>query len=152
MDVARSALLDYPAGVMFDLVEQAEHYPEFLPWCAGASILERTDDFVAAEIQVDYHGVRFSFVTRNPKRRPDWLAVRMERGPFRKLEGDWHITALAPDACKIAFAMQYEMAGPLARIATPVFDRIANTFVDAFVARASRQAPTSLAGAHRSDT
>jgi hypothetical protein len=25
---------------------------------------------VAAEIVVDYHGARFSFVTRNPKRRP----------------------------------------------------------------------------------
>ena len=138
MEVARSALVEYPAEGMFDLIEQAEHYPEFLPWCARATILERTEDLVVAELDVDYHGVRFSFVTRNPKRRPEWLAVRMERGPFRKFEGDWHITALAPGACKIAFAMQYEMAGPLARIAAPVFDRIANTFVDAFVARASR--------------
>ena len=91
---------------------------------------------VAAEIDVDYHGVRFSLVTRNPKRRPDWLAVRLEKGPFRRFEGDWRLTALAPGACKIAFQMHYEMAGPLARVATPVFDRIANTFVDAFVARA----------------
>jgi ribosome-associated toxin RatA of RatAB toxin-antitoxin module len=136
MEVSRSALLERPAGVMFDLVEQAEHYPEFLPWCARATILERTDDFVSAELEVDYHGVRFSLVTRNPKRRPEWLAVRLLRGPFRRFEGDWHITPLAADACKIAFAMHYEMAGPLARIATPVFDRIANTFVDAFVARA----------------
>ncbi len=121
---------------MFDIVERAEHYPEFLPWCAGARILERSEDVVSAEIDVDYHGVRFSFVTRNPKRRPEWLAVRMERGPFRKFEGDWHLTVLAPDACKIAFTMNWEMAGPLARVASPVFDHIANTFVDAFVARA----------------
>ena len=138
MEVAKSALLELPAEAMFDLVEQAEHYPEFLPWCAGTTILERTEHVVTAEIQVDYHGVRFSLVTRNPKRRPEWLAVRMERGPFRRFEGDWNITALAPDACKIAFAMHYEMAGPLARVASPVFDRIANTFVDAFVARAQR--------------
>ena len=138
MEVAKSALLEFPAEAMFDLVEQAEHYPEFLPWCAAATILERTEHVVAAEIQVDYHGVRFTLVTRNPKRRPEWMAVRMERGPFRRFEGDWNITALAPDACKIAFTMHYEMAGPLARVATPVFDRIANTLVDAFVARASR--------------
>jgi ribosome-associated toxin RatA of RatAB toxin-antitoxin module len=151
MEVARSALLEYPAGAMFDLVEQAEHYPDFLPWCARTTILERTADVVAAEIDVDYHGVRFSLVTRNPKRRPEWLSVRLVRGPFRRFEGDWRITALAPDACKIEFAMQYEMAGPLARVATPVFDRIANTFVDAFVARAGRDAAaTSPAAAHRS--
>ena len=137
MEVSKSALLEYPAGAMFDLVEQAEHYPEFLPWCARATVLARTDDFVSAEIEVDYHGVRFTLVTRNPKRRPDWLAVRLERGPFRRFEGDWHVISLAPDACKIAFTMSYEMAGPLARIATPVFDHIANTFVDAFVARAT---------------
>jgi ribosome-associated toxin RatA of RatAB toxin-antitoxin module len=139
MEVNKSALLEYPAGMMFDLVEQAEHYPKFLPWCSRATILERTEDMVSAEIEVDYHGVRFSLVTRNPKRRPEWLAVRLVRGPFRRFEGDWNITALAPDACKIAFAMQYEMAGPLARVATPVFDRIANTLMDAFVARASGQ-------------
>ena len=137
--------MEFPAGTVFDIVEQAEHYPAFLPWCASARILERTDEIVAAEIAVDYHGVGFSFVTRSPKRRPEWLAVRMERGPFRRFEGEWRLTALAPDACRIAFAMQYEMAGPLARIASPVFDRIANTFVDAFVARAR-----TLAG--RTDT
>ena len=136
MDVARSALLEYPVETMFDIVERAEHYPDFLPWCAASRILQRSDDVVSAEIEVDYHGVRFSFVTRNPKRRPDWLAVRLEKGPFRRFEGDWRLTALAPGACKIAFQMHYEMAGPLARVATPVFDRIANTFVDAFVARA----------------
>ena len=93
---------------------------------------------VSAEIEIDYHGVRFSLVTRSPKRRPDWLAVRLEKGPFRRFEGDWRLTALAPGACKIAFQMHYEMAGPLARVAAPVFDRIANTFVDAFVVRAAR--------------
>jgi ribosome-associated toxin RatA of RatAB toxin-antitoxin module len=137
MEVARSALLGHPAGEVFDIIEQAERYPEFLPWCARATVLARTDDFVSAEIEVDYHGVRFTLVTRNPKRRPDWLAVRLERGPFRRFEGAWHVISLAPDACKIAFTMSYEMAGPLARIATPVFDHIANTFVDAFVARAT---------------
>jgi ribosome-associated toxin RatA of RatAB toxin-antitoxin module len=152
MEVARSALLEYPAEAMFDLVEQAEHYPEFLPWCAGTTILERTQEIVAAEIEVDYHGVRFALVTRNPKRRPEWLSVRLERGPFRRFEGDWRITALAPGACKIAVTRQCEMAGPLARVATPVFDRIANTFVDAFVARARRDAATSQAAARRTGT
>jgi ribosome-associated toxin RatA of RatAB toxin-antitoxin module len=137
MEVARSALLEHSAGTMFDIIEQAEHYPEFLPWCSRTTILARSEDFVAARIDVDYHGVRFGLVTRNPKRRPEWLSVRLEQGPFRRFEGEWRLTPLAPDACKIEFAMTYEMAGPLARIATPVFDRIANTFVDAFVARAA---------------
>ncbi|MFO1304658.1 MAG: type II toxin-antitoxin system RatA family toxin [Burkholderiales bacterium] len=141
MEVRRSALVEFSADRMFDIIERAEHYPEFLPWCAGATILERTDSLVTAEITVDYHGVRFTFITRNPKRRPDWLAVRLERGPFRRFEGEWHLTPLTPDACKIAFTLQYEMGGGLGRVAASVFDHVANTFVDAFIARALATLP-----------
>jgi ribosome-associated toxin RatA of RatAB toxin-antitoxin module len=137
MQLRRSALVGFPAAAMFDLIEAAEHYPAFLPWCAGTTILARDDSVVAAEIRVDYRGVRFSFTTRNPKRRPEWLGVRLERGPFRRFEGDWHITSLAPAACKIEFVFQYELGGALtSRLARSVFDHVATTLVDAFVARA----------------
>lgn len=122
---------------MFDLVEAAEHYPAFLPWCAGATILARDESVVVADIAVDYHGVRFHFTTRNPKRRPEWMAVTLERGPFRRFEGEWCLTPLGSSGCKIGFTFRYEFDAAVVRtLAGPVFDRIANTFVDAFVARA----------------
>ena len=146
MEIHKSALVAYSAERMFDLIEAAEHYPTFLPWCAGATILARDDSVVIADIAVDYHGVRFSFTTRNPKRRPEWLAVTLERGPFRRFEGEWRLTPLAASACKIAFTFRYESGVALARtLAGPVFGRIANTFVDAFVARADQVFGTDLA-------
>jgi len=142
MELRRSALVAHPAEDMFDLIEGAERYPEFLPWCAGATILARDESVVAAEIAVAYLGARFSFTTRNPKRRPEWMAVTLERGPFRRFEGEWHLRALSPAACKIEFALRYEFGGTLVgTIAAPVFDRIANTLVDAFVERADRTLP-----------
>lgn len=139
MEAHRSALVGFPAEAMFDLVEAAEHYPEFLPWCAGATILARDDTVVVAEIVVAYRGARFSFVTRNPKRRPEWMAVTLERGPFRRFEGEWNLRALAPSACKIEFALRYEFGGTLVgTLAATVFDRIANTLVDSFVQRAEQ--------------
>ena len=137
MIVRKSALVDHSAEQMFDLIEAAEDYPAFLPWCAGASILYRDETNVAAEIKVDFHGLRFALTTRNPKRRPDYMAIVLERGPFRKFEGEWRLTPLAPSACKIEFGLQYEFDSPLmGRMAGTVFDRITNTLVDAFVARA----------------
>ena len=122
---------------MFDLIEAAEDYSAFLPWCASANILSRDDAIVAAEITVDFHGVRFQLTTRNPKRRPEFMAIVLERGPFRKFEGEWRLTPLAPSACKIEFGLQYEFDSALmSRIAGTVFDRITNTLVDAYVARA----------------
>jgi ribosome-associated toxin RatA of RatAB toxin-antitoxin module len=122
---------------MFDLIEGAEHYPKFLPWCTNATILARDESQVAAEITVAYRGASFRFTTRNPKRRPEWLAVRMETGPFRQFEGEWHLRALAQAACKIEFRLRYEIGGALiGSLAAPAFDRVADRLVDAFVTRA----------------
>jgi ribosome-associated toxin RatA of RatAB toxin-antitoxin module len=137
MNVRKSALVEHSAEHMFDLIEAAEDYPAFLPWCAGASILSRDENTVAAEITVDFHGVRFQLTTRNPKRKPEYMAILLERGPFRRFEGEWRLTPLSPSACKIEFGLQYEFDSPLmGRLAGSVFDRITNTLVDAFVVRA----------------
>ena len=137
VEVVRTALIGYPAQGTFDLIEQAEHYPEFLPWCAGAIILARDESMVAARLTVDYHGLRFDLTTRNPKRRPHWLAVRMEKGPFRRFEGEWHVRELGPEACKIEFELRYQFDSTLAgKLADTVFGRIADTMVDAFARRA----------------
>jgi len=139
MEVRRSALVGFSAETMFDLIEAAERYPDFLPWCAGARVLERDDEVVVADIHVNYRNLRLRFTTRNPKRRPDFMAITLQRGPFRRFDGDWRLTPLTPDACKIEFALRYDFESPaLGRLAGPVFDRIANTLVDAFVARAEQ--------------
>ena len=104
-------------------------------------IVERDDSVVVADIHVNYRNVRFNFTTRNPKRRPEFMAITLERGPFRRFDGDWHLVELAPDACKIEFALRYDFESSLlGRLASPVFERIANTLVDAFVSRAEQVA------------
>jgi ribosome-associated toxin RatA of RatAB toxin-antitoxin module len=139
MEVHKSALVAHTAEHMFDLIEAAEHYPQFLPWCSAATILERTDDVVVARIVISYRGVKFDFVTRNPKRRPEWMAVDLEQGPFRRFAGDWQLRPLQDRGCKIEFRLRYEFANAvMARVAGPVFERIADTLVDAFVERAAQ--------------
>ena len=139
IEVRKTLLVPYTAERMFDLIERAEDYPQFLPWCAAATILERSDDVVAAAITVDYRGVKFHFATRNPKRRPGWLAIRLERGPFRRFEGEWHLSPLGDEGCRIQFDLHYEFASTVMRtLAGAVFARIADTLVDAFVSRAEQ--------------
>jgi ribosome-associated toxin RatA of RatAB toxin-antitoxin module len=150
MELRKSVLVAHPAELMFDLIEAAEHYPEFLPWCAAATIVERDDAVVVADIAVDVHGVRFGIRTRNPKRRPAWMAIELERGPFHRFRGEWHLTPLSADGCRIEFELRYDFDhSVVGRLASPVFDRIANTLVDAYVARADRlyAAPASAAAA-----
>jgi len=124
---------------MFDVIEAAEHYPAFLPWCAGTTILERDASVVRAIIAIDWRGVRFSLTTRNPKRRPEWMAIHLEDGPFRRFEGEWRLRPLSTAGCRIDFRLGYDFdSAVMRRIARPVLDRIADALVDAFVARADR--------------
>jgi len=157
VEVRRTALIGFPAASTFDLIEQAERYPEFLPWCAGATVLARDENVVAARLTVDYRGLRFDLTTRNPKRRPHWLAVRMEKGPFRRFEGEWHVRELGSEACRIDFELRYEFDSALVgKLADRVFAHIADTIVDAFAQRAEDRlgggagsAPTGAKGNFR---
>lgn len=144
MQVRRTALVAHPAERIFALIEAAEDYPAFLPWCASARILQRDDTVVVARLEVAWRGVRFGFVTRNPKRHPEWMAIGLEEGPFRRFDGQWHLTPLAQWGCRVEFALDYEFdAALLGRLAAPVFDKATTTLVDAFVRRADETAPAA---------
>jgi ribosome-associated toxin RatA of RatAB toxin-antitoxin module len=138
-EIRRSALVPYPVDYMFDLIESVEHYPDFLPWCAAATVLARDESVISARITVDYHGARFSMATRNAMRRPEFMDIRLEKGPFRLFHGEWHLAPLADTACRIEFCLSYEFQNLLtAKLAGAVLDRAANTLVNAFVTRAEQ--------------
>ena len=63
--IERSALLPYAAEQVFDLVADIERYPEFLPGCVDASILERQENTVTARLTLSRAGISQSFTTCN---------------------------------------------------------------------------------------
>lgn len=140
MEIKRSVLVPYSVQDMFDLIERAEDYPLFLPWCVSSKILERGDEWVGARIDFKYLQIRFGFSTRNPKRRPEWLKVRMVEGPFRHFHADWLLTPLGEGGvhgCRINFDLSYEVSdGLLDRVAARAVEMVARSMMDAFVKRA----------------
>jgi ribosome-associated toxin RatA of RatAB toxin-antitoxin module len=146
--VRKSVLLWYSPKEMAELVNGVERYPEFLPWCDSAQVLARHDDGVTARLGLHYMGVRHAFTTRNVHHADGdqrAVAVQLVDGPFSLLDGTWLFRPLArpgeeggePGACKIEFDLRYAFASPaLEAVVSPVFDRVANTFVDSFVRRA----------------
>jgi len=137
MIVRRSALVPRPASHVFDVIEAAEHYPQFLPWCTGATIVSRDAGAVSADLRVQWGGMHFEMRTHNPKLRPSMMSIHLERGPFRRFEGEWRLTELAADACKVAFVLDYEFESRwMTGAAGPVFSRLGDTLLDAFVERA----------------
>ncbi len=135
--VKKSVLVPYGAPAMFALVDDVERYPQFLPWCAAARVLEQRDGAKTARIDIDYHGVRAHFTTENINSPPESIVVTLRDGPFRHLHGEWRFRALDASACKIELDLAYEFkTHMLEHIVGGVFSRIANSLIDAFVHRA----------------
>jgi ribosome-associated toxin RatA of RatAB toxin-antitoxin module len=135
--VARQALVAYGAAEMYALVEDVESYPRFLPWCSAVEIAARAPGRTVATIHVDFRGVRQAFTTENAHQPGERITMRLVRGPFRHLAGEWRFAQLGEAGCRIEFELAYQLASPvLERLAGPTFNHIANTFVDAFVRRA----------------
>src|SRR5262249_21627147 len=135
--VERQALVPHRAASMYALVEDIERYPEFLPWCSGAEVLARDPQRTVATLAVEFRGVRQRFTTENAKWHGERIELKVVRGPLGELPGGRRLTALGAQACKVGLPLASDLANPiLARLAGPVFDHIANTFVDAFVRRA----------------
>lgn len=135
-------LVGYSAQQMFDLVNDVDHYPEFLPWCGGVKIIEEGEQTLQATLKIDYKGIKQRFTTRNRIDRPlgnhpGSITMSLVDGPFRTLDGQWKFNPLDDSACKIEFRLRYEFSGKLLdKVFGPVFNYIANSFVDAFVKRA----------------
>jgi ribosome-associated toxin RatA of RatAB toxin-antitoxin module len=141
--VKKSVLLSYSAPEMYALVTDVSRYPEFLPWCNKAEILSQDESGMTARLHLSYGGVRHAFTTRNVHVPDTSVVVSLVDGPFSVLEGSWRFIPLAvageAAACKIEFEMRYAFSStPLEVVLSPVFDRVANTFVDAFVKRAEQ--------------
>ena len=135
--IEKSVLVGYSASQMFALVDAVEDYPVFLPWCGGSSVVPQEDNVTHATVKIDYHHIKHSFTTRNVRTEPERIEMTLLDGPFQHLDGYWRFTALAEDACKIEFRLNYTFSHLLLeKLVGPVFYMIANSFVEAFIARA----------------
>jgi ribosome-associated toxin RatA of RatAB toxin-antitoxin module len=135
--VRKSVIVDRPAPRMFELVEDVESYPEFLPWCAGTEVFERTPEITMARLDIDYHGLTSHIATRNLKRPPEGMVLEFVEGPFERFRGHWRFVALGEDGCRVEFALDYAFSNvALEAVLGPVFGHIIETLVDRFVERA----------------
>ncbi len=140
--VQKSVLLWYSPPEMYALVTDVSRYPEFLPWCDRAEVLAQDDDSVTARLGLSIGGIRQTFTTRNTHKPDSQVKLSLVEGPFSSLHGLWVFRPLGkPDdpvkACKVEFDMRYAFASAtLQTVVSPVFDRVADTLVEAFVGRA----------------
>ena len=135
--ISKTALVPYDAEQMFDIVDDVDAYPLFLPWCGSAQVLSRDDDEVRASVEIAHSGIRKTFTTLNRRQRGKMIEMKLVDGFFKHLHGYWQFAALGDQGCKVSLDMEYEFSNKLLGMAVgKVFGQIANTLVDSFCKRA----------------
>ena len=137
--VERSALVNYSAQQMFDLINDIEAYPQFMDGCTAAQILARGDDWLEARLSLSKAGVSQSFVTRNQLVSGQSMTMELVDGPFTFLRGLWQFRALSESACKVSFELEFELQNRLQGMAVgKLFEAVSHKQVDALCARAKQ--------------
>ena len=138
-NIHKSAIVIHPAEKMFQLVDSVENYPQFLPWCGSTQIIERDNNKTIASIEINYKRIRQTFTTENTKKHNQEMIIKLIDGPFKSLSGQWIFKNLDKDSCQIELKLEYEFSNIiLEKLISPVFNMIANTFIDEFIKEANR--------------
>ncbi len=131
--------LPYRAEDMFALVAAVDSYPEFLPWCRGARIRERTATEIVADLLIGFRMFRERFTSRVHLDRPNLrIDVAYSEGPFRYLRNHWAFVETGPHSCEVDFYVEFEFRNRLLQKAIEaLFSEAVRRMVQAFEDRAA---------------
>ena len=94
---------------------------------------------MTASILVSKGGIKKWFTTENILVKNEKVLLSLVDGPFKYLKGEWLLTPLSEDACKIHFELDYEFSNKMLALAFGrVFTHLTNNIVQAFTTRANK--------------
>ena len=136
--ITRSSLVMYSPDQMFDLVNDVEAYPSFLPWCRDSKIISKNDKVICATLDIAKGGIHHEFSTRNTLQHGESIRIELIDGPFRHLEGFCQFSPIGDnEGCRVQLDMDFEFSTRLLDLALgPVFTQISGSLVEAFCVRA----------------
>lgn len=136
-EIQHSAIIAQPPGRVFEVINDIESYPEFLPWCTHAKVLSRSEREIVATIGVRKGPLHGEFTTRNELEPDRRIAMQLVSGPFRTLEGEWLLSPIGQNGCRAELHMRFAFKNTLsALLFEQKFGETMASLVDAFVTRA----------------
>ena len=137
--IQRHALVRHSAARMYGLVNDVAGYPRRFNWCEGAAVIEQSDQYMLARLDLRVAGLGVSFTTRNQLKPPTRITMQLKDGPFSQFEGVWIFHSLSEEACKVSLDMNFEVASKLIGSALAIgFQGLADRMVDDFCREADR--------------
>jgi coenzyme Q-binding protein COQ10 len=125
---------------MFDLVNDLEAYPRFIPNCKAMEVKPQADGSRLAKMTISFGPITQAYtskVTADPGALS--VAAVSNDGPFLYLDSTWTFTPEG-EGTRIRFDVDFKIGNPLiAAVAEPAFARKQGEIMDAFSDEADRR-------------
>jgi coenzyme Q-binding protein COQ10 len=125
---------------MFELVNDLEAYPRFVPNCKAMDVRRQSDGSRLAKMTISFGPITQSYtskVTADPEAMTV-TAVAVD-GPFSYLDSKWTFTPEG-EGTRIRFDIDFKFSNPLiAAVAEPAFASKQDEIIDAFGDEADRR-------------
>ena len=122
---------------IFNLVNDIESYPSYLPWCTSTKVLKESDNVVIGKINISKSFIKWDFSTKNTIVKNRSISLEFVDGPFENLDGEWLFTSLDDHNTKVSLEINYKFKSSLIELSIePIFTSIMNSILKSFVQQA----------------
>lgn len=138
--VKKARSVPYTCEQMYQLVNDVEHYSDFLPYFYSGVVHYKDEDEVQATLVISAAGMSKSFTTCNRLQANKMIEMRLIDGPFSHFEGFWRFDETSDTGgCAVSLYLEFDFAGRMfSLLLAPIFEQVTDNLVDAFCDRADK--------------
>ncbi len=137
--IHQSTEVPYTAEQMYALVNDVESYPDYLPWCTQAKILQPGTHTLTATISLQSGKIKQSFTTANIMKPGALIELKLVKGPFKSFSGSWCFENLGESRSRVTIDISFQFKNRILKLAmNSIFSRIINSLIGAFSERAKQ--------------
>lgn len=135
--VHREVILNFSAKQMYELVNNVDQYPQFIPFCSQAGLLKQYS-INEGEYFLDflYKGVRYRLITKNKSIENKSIHLELVKGPFAMMKGFWIFEKTGLKGSRVVFEIEYQLSFGLGCLLGGVIEKAMTEAVDVFCQRA----------------
>lgn len=140
--LTQTKILPHSASQIYQLVMDIESYPQFLPWCNRAKIIEKiSDENLRADLLINFKNFfeKYRSDVKHGKTLSDsyFVDVIAIEGPFKKLVNRWKFRDVSTGKCEVEFFIDFEFNSIiLTKLIGAIFARATEKMMAAFEERA----------------
>ena len=137
-------IMHHTAYQIFAIIADVASYPQFLPWCKQANIVQKFSlQHFHAELAVAFHHILQKYTSNVVLTQLNTHHFLVEataiKGPFQKMHSKWEITGLNNNSCKVSFFLDFAFNSFLLnKTIGLVFSSASQKMIDSFEKRAAQ--------------